>query len=92
MSNHDYDVEAVAEVAEFRAALRRCLARDPSPGELTSLAEFLDSQRKQFEAAPQEAARVAPSDGSSPAEPARAAAWTMLARVLLNLDEFITRE
>ena len=26
------------------------------------------------------------------AEPARAAAWTAVARVLINLDEFITRE
>ena len=37
-------------------------------------------------------ARNGPSAGTGDAADADAPAWTTLARVLLNLDEFITRE
>ena len=80
-----------AESAQARATLafRRALAREPSEGELAGLLAYFQSQRAHFAAAPDDAARVALA---APAEPADAAAWTMVARVLLNLDEFVTRE
>ncbi len=61
------------------------------------MGQLLDLQRRQFTAAGADAALVAPAahpSETSPAEasPAEAAAWTALARVLLNLDEFVTRE
>jgi hypothetical protein len=58
---------------------------------MVSLLAYFESQRAHFAATPKEAARVAPT-ASDETDPADAAAWTMLARVLLNLDEFVTRE
>ena len=64
----------------------------PSAEELGALTEFLSSQRKRFSESEKDAALVAPvrrPDGVSVSE---AAAWTAVSRVLVNLDEFITRE
>jgi mono/diheme cytochrome c family protein len=82
----------VTDSERIKTAFRRCLARDPSPNELAGLTEFLASQRKRFEGAPQDAATVAPPSRPGQVDPIQAATWTMLARVLLNLDEFINRE
>jgi hypothetical protein len=75
----------------IRLAFRRALAREPSDTELAGLLEYLGAQRSEFAAAPQEASQVAPG-GTAGTSAADAAAWTMVARVLLNLDEFVTRE
>jgi mono/diheme cytochrome c family protein len=77
---------------QIRLAFRRSLAREPSAGELAGLIDYYDAEQARFEAQPEEARQVAPAGASAVATPAQAAAWTMLARVLLNLDEFITRE
>ncbi len=73
--------------ARLEHAFRLCLARRPSMTEATRLAGLLRS----------EAASVTESEARSvkaPAgvEPKQFAAWTTVARVLLNLDETITRE
>jgi hypothetical protein len=84
----------------LRYAFRLCVAREPSPPEAARLHEYLRLQREEFRAAPAEAQAllaaagcggpgVAPlADGDGP----QRAAWTAVARLLLNLDEFITRE
>jgi hypothetical protein len=79
------------DAERIRFAFRSCLAREPLVGELVGLSEYLGSQRASFKAAPSDAEAVAPPN-TPPEGRASAAAWTMLARVLLNLDEFITRE
>lgn len=58
-------------------AVRLCLMREPSPREEQRLLAYLAEQR-----------RVA-GDGGDAGD---AAAWSAVARVLLNLDEFVTRE
>ena len=79
-------------------AFRRCLARRPSEPETAALLDLLERQARRFarpEAAPWE---LAANDPAKPpplpagATPARLAAWTAVARVLLNLDETITKE
>ncbi|HEV3138749.1 MAG TPA: DUF1553 domain-containing protein, partial [Pirellulales bacterium] len=82
----------VTDSERIQTAFRRCLARDPSPSELAGLTEFLASQRKRFASSPQDIVTVAPINRPSQVDPIQAATWTMLARVLLNLDEFVTRE
>jgi Protein of unknown function (DUF1553)/Protein of unknown function (DUF1549)/Planctomycete cytochrome C len=82
---------AVDDNERIRLAFRKALAREPSDAESADLLEYLGSQRSQFAAVPEEATKVAPA-ASDRTDPADAAAWTMLARVLLNLDEFVTRE
>ena len=69
----------------IRFAFRRCLARQPSDEEMAQLASYLDLQRQQYEQLTEEAAAVAPVELPAGVSPATGAAWTMLARVLLNL-------
>jgi hypothetical protein len=77
------------EPGRIDLAFRLALGRTPDATESRRLAGLLDAQRAGFRADPEAAARLAP-DGA--ADPAEAAAWTAVSRVLLNLDEFITRE
>jgi hypothetical protein len=58
--------------------VRRCLSRESQPEEIERLRKLFDAQRAAAEARGVE----------SPDE----AAWIIVARVLMNLDEFITRE
>jgi hypothetical protein len=79
-------------------AFRRCLARRPSAAERSVLLDLLERQAEHYAAAkldpwdlaaPDETTRPALPEGMSPA---RLAAWTVVARALLNLDETITKE
>jgi mono/diheme cytochrome c family protein len=71
---------------------RLCTARRPNGHEPEILARLLAKERKKYAAAPEEAKGLAPADASGSAEAVEAAAWTEVGRVLLNLDETITRE
>ena len=82
--------KAVNNTERIRHAFRLCLARPPSAAETERLERFYLGQLQAFKAAPEEAKMLA---GTMPARDLpEFAAWTALARVLLNLDEFITRE
>ena len=82
---------AVGDRARVERAFRQALVRKPNDHELVRLLEYLESQRNSFAADPDAASAVAPKPiGNTSVE--EAAAWTMLTRVLMNLDEFITRE
>ena len=79
-------------------AFRRCTSRSPGDKEMKELLSLLAKQAERFgkpDANPWELAAVDPKyppklpEGVSPAQ---AAAWTVVARVLLNLDETITKE
>jgi hypothetical protein len=65
------------------------LSRRAEADELVLLGESLAAHRALYVEQPDAAAVIATEDAVSPTE---AAAWTMLARTVLNLDEFITRE
>lgn len=71
---------------------RLCLSRSPRPDELTFLSQYLAAQRTHFAGRSQEAQELAPKAMPAGQPAVEAAAWTAVARVLLNLDEFITRE
>jgi mono/diheme cytochrome c family protein len=73
------------DVEKLKHAFRLCVARSPSDRELNRLQAFLSRQQSDLKDKPDEAKKL------SPDAPDRAA-WVMVARVLLNLDEFITRE
>ena len=79
-------------------AFRRCLSRPPSKAESKLLHELLDKEIARFSAEGARPWDLAANDPASPptlpagATPPQAAAWTALARVLLNLDETITKE
>jgi len=65
--------------ARIWQAFELCFSRPPTDAELHRLHEFLNAQRNAFTADSKNKDRIK-------------SAWTALARVLLNLDEFITRE
>jgi len=82
--------EAPADPVErVRHGFRLCVAREPRTDERQRLVDFLGQVRADFEAHPVEAVAW---PGRSDLPPSEMAAWTTVARVLLNLDEFITRE
>jgi hypothetical protein len=59
---------------------------------MEALVEFLSEQRQRFSLSKKDAARVAPTRRPDGIDTPEAAAWTSVGRVLVNLDEFITRE
>jgi hypothetical protein len=67
---------------------QRCLGRRPDLDEAQQLAHFFAEQKRRFESKELDPARIA---GAGNGDPAERAAWTVLARVLLNLDEFVTK-
>jgi len=75
----------------LRLAFRATLAREPNPREKVIMQTLLDGQRESLREDPKEV-RSLLRDSTTVAEPIEQAAWVQLARVLLNLDEFITRE
>jgi hypothetical protein len=81
-----------------RYAFERCTAREPSDDETAVLLSMLERQTERFrapQAAPWELALSDPSQSPAIAgrvTAARLAAWTAVARVMLNLDETITKE
>jgi hypothetical protein len=79
-------------------AFNRCLSRSPRDSEWTLLEDFLAKQRARFNAEGADAWSVLADDKApKPELPAGVsapdmAAWTATARVILNLDETITKE
>ena len=83
--------EGSGDQQRLQRMFRICFARPPVDAERDCLVRFFSSQREHFAAnadAAQAVAEAMPESVSA----AEAAAWVATARVLLNLDEFITRE
>ncbi|MFT6042354.1 MAG: hypothetical protein ACI9C2_002534, partial [Gammaproteobacteria bacterium] len=77
----------------IQLAFRRCTSRVPSAEEQQVLGQLLTEQRNRFVAEPERATALAQSDFLPPVENAiEAAAWTLVANVLLNLDEVLTKQ
>jgi len=79
-------------------AFRRCVARPPTAEEKAELLKLLSKQQERFARANAKPWELAANDPAhlpqlpKDATPAQAAAWTVVSRVLLNLDETITKE
>jgi len=68
-------------------AFRLCTSRDPSAAERDRLVRLYQLEVDDFRTHPEEAAKIAGAQAGPDL-----AAWTSVARVLMNTDEFITRE
>ena len=66
-----------------------CLARKPEKIERNRLLEFYQQQRRIFQADPSSSKKVAGVEGEGAVDQA---AWFSVAQVVMNLDEFMTRE
>jgi len=90
--------EAESSANRIRLGFQLCLGREPDAEELRLLTELVAGQQTEFAAQTAEAKAVVSKASSlgQAGEPAGSdaalAAWTMASRVLLNLDETITRE
>ena len=73
-------------------AFEAALGRTPDSSELARLRSYLQEQRERFAKDPAAAEAFAPNPAPAGSPLPEAAAWTAVARVLMNLDEFITRE
>jgi hypothetical protein len=67
---------------------RRCLVRPPGAEEKRLLGAFFREQRARFERGELDAEKVA---GTGEGDAAERAAWTAVARAVMNLDEMITK-
>jgi hypothetical protein len=71
---------------------RLCTGRRPAEDERQALLSLLETQTQSFRTAPEDAKLLAGARAPSGVATERFAAWTVVARVLLNVDETITRE
>jgi len=81
--------------SRVRYAFRLCTSRQPTPSELELLLNFWSEQYAHFENNTAGAVKVAAPDVANlPADVNlhKVAAWAMVSRALLNLDETVTRE
>jgi Protein of unknown function (DUF1553)/Protein of unknown function (DUF1549)/Planctomycete cytochrome C len=76
--------------ARIAYGVKLVLSRDATAAEVTRLSTFFDGERAHYQSRPDDAAAVVGS-AKSAASP-DAAAWTLVANVLLNLDETVTKQ
>ncbi len=74
----------------LRRLFQLTLNRTPTTSELTRLSQLHSSIYAECRANPDAAAQLC--GDLKPSDPAMTAAWIVLARAVLNLDEFVTRE
>ncbi len=86
--------KAGEDSARLEAAFQRALARSPKPKEKQSLLTFLTTIRKAYQEQPDDARKLL-TTGLTPlpqnADRIELAAWTNVCRIILNLNETITR-
>ena len=79
-------------------AFRRCISRTPNEQEMTELRALLNKETERYSDGKRNPWDLAANDPAHPpllpkdTTPAQAAAWTVVSRVILNLDETITKE
>jgi hypothetical protein len=93
---------ASSDDARLKTGFKRCVSREPCDEELKVLQQFLSQQRERFAskgvdpwpllADNDKAKQKLAGELMNGTTPADLAAWTAVARVMLNLDETITKE
>ena len=73
-------------------AFRLCVARPPNEFEKQKLLALLENSQDWYVDHPEDAKSLAANTSVGDCVPAEVAAWVATARILINLDEFITRE
>lgn len=79
-------------IERIHRAFRLAVSRGPRRDEVEILYTLLKENKADFAGTPDEAEAIAKWAAESKHDKQTLAAWTMVCRVILNLDEFITRE
>ena len=72
--------------SRLNLAFHSTVGRDPKPADMEAIGRYFDQQRTQPPAG------VFPAAASAGLDEREAVAWVAVSSILLNLDEFITRE
>jgi hypothetical protein len=83
---------AGGEAERAAYGFRLCTARRPAPAEVDRLLALYRQQLARYSADPEAARRAVEGFEAAGASPAELATWTVVANVLLNLDETVTKE
>jgi hypothetical protein len=80
------------DTARFNRAFYITVGRSALPAERKALTSLLNQSRQYYQDHPEEAATFIGPHAAPNTPPAESAAWTATTRIILNTDEFITRE
>ncbi len=80
------------DAARLTRAFRLCVARPPSAQELAEYQELLAASRGYYKTQAEAAKKLLGSEPPADVEAPEAAAWVATLRIMMNMDEFITRE
>ena len=84
--------EPVPPEEKMRRAFRLCLTREPSPAELERLQRLYFGQKQMMKNQPENAALIAGEATPEAADREEKATLIAVSRVIMNLDEFVTRD
>ena len=73
-------------------AFERCVGRRPNAGEVKELRALFDRSRAYYETQPEAAGKLVADTKAEPGQAPKLAAWIVVARTILNMDEVLTRE
>jgi hypothetical protein len=82
----------MTDESRLALAFRLATSRQPQPDELQILAGMLTKMRDDYRASTKDALAVTGTDTADGVNANDLAAWTLVTRAILNLDETITRE
>lgn len=78
--------------SRIQFAARKCLSRSLSPAEVKTLLDLFEAEKTWYGEHSEDAIQLVGEYGTSNLANSEAAAWVAVARTILNLDEFVTRE
>ncbi|TDU64607.1 cytochrome c [Prosthecobacter fusiformis] len=84
--------EYTTDAERLTRAFRLCVSRIPAPHELNALSELLKEARYHYQSSAEEAKTSVGAYTVKDIPDSETAAWIATTRILLNMDEFITRE
>lgn len=84
--------DAKSDEDRLATAFQICAARSPSAEEIKTLADLLSESRAWYGKNPDAANSMMGSHAVATVAPPEQAAWVATLRILLNLDQFVTRE
>jgi mono/diheme cytochrome c family protein len=85
-------MDGLSDEQRLAMAFRLATSRQPQPDEVQLLAGLLKQMREDYKSDAKDAKAIAGATSSESDKAGDLAAWTLVARAILNLDETITRE